>query len=292
MHKKNLRLGECCIQILSKKELDVAWESAPFVIQEEMVKPDYCYTLCEVSKVVEPEQDECLQWGQWWIYRPEKDEIHVRRMDDSGVPYMKCFSTGEKEYCIEYISAIADFICLDRFLLSFMALESRMLEQDALILHSSFIEYKGYGILFSAPSGTGKSTQADLWKKYRGCRIINGDRSLLQKTENGFYVYGWPVCGSSNISENTKVPIKAIVQLSQAKENIVKEEANNLKFHKLIPEITVNRWNANAYQKALDLMEELLQEVRIVQYSCNMEESAVEVLEQYLFGEDENGGRQ
>ncbi len=288
MYKLNLRLGECHIQILSKKELDVAWESAPFVVQEEIAEPDYCYTLCEVEQIEEPTQEECLQWGQWWIYRPGQDEIHVRRMDDSGIPYMKCFSTGEKEYCVEYILALDKLICLDRFLLSFMALESRMLAHNALILHSSFVEYKGYGILFSAPSGTGKTTQAELWKKYRDCRIINGDRALLQKGQDGFLAYGWPVCGSSNISENTVVPIKAIVQLEQSSTNVVGQEDTITKFHKLIPEITVNRWNMDAYQKSLDLMEALIAEVPIVHFCCNMEEDAVDVLEQYLFG-DENG---
>ena len=55
-----------------------------------------------------------------------------------------------------------------------------MSHNHRVILHSSFISRQGEGILFTAPSGTGKSTQADLWKRHEeGVTIINGDRSIL-----------------------------------------------------------------------------------------------------------------
>ena len=48
--------------------------------------------------------------------------------------------------------------------LSGMMMESRLLANDRLILHASVIRQKNHVILFSAPSGTGKSTQAELWR--------------------------------------------------------------------------------------------------------------------------------
>ena len=49
-----------------------------------------------------------------------------------------------------------------------MGLEHLLATQRAVILHSAYIDYKGKAILFSAPSGTGKSTQAELWMDESG----------------------------------------------------------------------------------------------------------------------------
>lgn len=65
-----------------------------------------------------------------------------------------------------------------------------LLERNAVVLHASYIEHEGDAVLFCAPSGTGKSTQAELWKKYRSARIINGDRCLIRKGEAGFTAGG------------------------------------------------------------------------------------------------------
>ena len=61
-------------------------------------------------------------------------------------------------------------------------------------LHASVINWKDKGILFSAPSGTGKSTQADLWKKYEGAKVINGDRALIRKRKRRVYGLWFSIC--------------------------------------------------------------------------------------------------
>lgn len=278
-----LRLGSCLIGIYSDIQLVSEEETKDFIVKTNE-KPVYTYRFLKVNKIVVPQNVPCIQWGQWWIYQPGDRECHIRRTDDGdNIPYMSFYQTGEKEYCVEYLPMIESHLGINRFTLSFMALEARMLEQQGLILHCSFVKYKDYGILFSAPSGTGKSTQADLWAKYRECEIINGDRALIQKQGDDFFVYGWPICGSSKISRNSCVPIKAIVQLNQGKENVVTIEDRAQRMKKLIPEITVNRWNIEAYMKALDLMEELEQKVTIIRFDCNISENAVDTLESYLF---------
>ena len=60
-----------------------------------------------------------------------------------------------------------------------LALEKHVLNHGGIVLHCSYIKYKEKAILFSAPSGTGKSTQASLWEQHRGAKTINGDRALL-----------------------------------------------------------------------------------------------------------------
>ncbi len=71
-----------------------------------------------------------------------------------------------------------------------------------------------YGaVLFTAPSGTGKSTQAELWRKHRGASIINGDCTLIAEDDGVFTAFGFPFSGTSGIFENRKAPIAAVVYL-------------------------------------------------------------------------------
>ena len=72
-------------------------------------------------------------------------------------------------------------INVDTVFVSLFAMEKRMLAKDAMVLHCSVLKVKSGVILFSGPSGIGKSTQAGLWTKYRKARVINGDRTLLKK---------------------------------------------------------------------------------------------------------------
>lgn len=287
MHEFGLQLGQCLIRVQSERPFLPDKETAPFVVPIAGQTPDYAYHFCKVDAVAVPDDVECVKWGQWWIYNPGDNEVRIRVMDDSGIPYMRYEQVGQKEYRVEYIEAMEPYMSASRVALSFMALERRMLEQGGLILHASFVEYKGYGVLFSAPSGTGKTTQARLWEQYLPCEMINGDRALLMKKDGRFFAYGWPIAGSSEVSKATCVPIKAIVQLAQGTENSITVEKKAQRFAGLIPEVTVNRWDEASYQKALDKMEELVKEVPIIRYSCNMSKEAVRTLEAYLFGEDE-----
>lgn len=90
-----------------------------------------------------------------------------------------------------------------------------------MLLHCAYILYEGRAILFTAPSGTGKTTQANFWKEHLNAQIINGDRAAVGVSDGVGTVYGLPFSGSSDDCENVQAPIAAIVSLSQAKENRV-----------------------------------------------------------------------
>lgn len=89
-----------------------------------------------------------------------------------------------------------------------------------LVLHSSYIVTRQeQGILFSGPSGIGKSTQAALWQRYAGAEIVNGDRALV-RPDTGT-VSGVFYAGTSGISRNVTAPLQAVALLEQGAENRV-----------------------------------------------------------------------
>lgn len=169
------------------------------------------------------------------------------------------------------------------WLMGLVGLHKAFLQKQAPIFHASYIDYKGNAILFSAPSQTGKSTQADLWAKYAGVEIINGDRVLLRKRENIWHAYGYPSCGSSNMCMNRTLPIGAIVLLEKGDENLICEMSMTNKIRSLVVAIEVYRWDLNEVEQSLRLAQDIAMEVPVLKLVCRPDENAVRVLQEYLY---------
>ena len=188
--------------------------------------------------------------------------------------------TSAHEIEIELRQDLVRELKLTIVLLEMLASEQFLLEENALVLHSSYIEWKNQGILFTAPSGTGKSTQAELWRKYAGATIINGDRSIIywNQEKQEFWTAGLPFCGSSQICVNRKMPLRAIVFLDQEKENDAKIFPKTQAVGRLFGEMSINQWNRAAVERSLELIENLTDHVKMIHLDCNMDLDAVECL--------------
>ena len=173
-------------------------------------------------------------------------------------------------------------LSIDPVFVSLFAFERRITDKNALILHCAYISYQNQAILFSAPSGTGKTTQAILWEKYRGSKTINGDRALLHMMNQQWYARGWPVCGTSGICHNECLPLKAIVLLSQGtQDSICYVKALEI-FKLLYSQLTVNSWQSSAVKYTIHLLEHLLRTVPVFQFQCTISSHAVDRLDQVL----------
>ncbi len=161
---------------------------------------------------------------------------------------------------------------------AFFSLERLLLEHRAFQLHASVIDWQGSGILFSAPSGTGKSTQADLWKTYTGAKILNGDRAMIRRLDEGYRVYGSPYAGSSGIYTNLSAPVRAIVTLEQGSENKLLSLTPVEAFQRLYRELTVSVWDADFVEKASRELAELIGSVPVYHLVCTPDRRAVDVL--------------
>lgn len=207
-------------------------------------------------------------------------EGECRRLNLLGISEAYAFTVTKGRNCHIWVNeAYHEWMQSDTVFCSMLALEKRMIDADAMILHSAYMCYHGEAILFSAPSETGKSTQAALWEKYRGSRTINGDRSLLLQEDGRWKAFGWPVCGNSGICHNEKYPIRAIVMLKQAKENKAYPLKGFQALREIMEQITYNGWDKEFQFKVMDQLEKLLQEVPVYRLECDISENAVECLE-------------
>ena len=156
-----------------------------------------------------------------------------------------------------------------------LALEKVLIAHESVILHASYVNYKGKAILFTAPSGTGKSTQAALWEKYKGAEVVNGDRVIIRKGKDGYEAWGIPVCGSSDICLNRTLPIAAIVYLQQGLNNHIQTMGFAERVKRLISETTISFFDHDFVERALEILQNISAQVPCYYYSCTKDENAV-----------------
>lgn len=152
-----------------------------------------------------------------------------------------------------------------------------------LVLHSAYIVTRaGEAILFSGPSGVGKSTQAALWEQLAGARVVNGDRALVdvaKKTANGIFY-----SGTSGISENVTAPIRAIVLLGQSSENRVFVPSPQAAFAGVLSQCAYYEWDARSAEQMTECVARLVSDVPVLRMDCLPDATAVDALRGKLGG--------
>ncbi len=164
-------------------------------------------------------------------------------------------------------------------------LEELLLEQNAFLLHACYTEMNGKAILFTAPSGTGKTTQAEFWKNLYGSRIINGDLTVVQKREGIWYACGFPHHGSAEECSNETYPLEAILILRQGKKNEIRKLSAFEKIETVYSETIINRHRQLDAFAALDLIGQLIESssVKAEMEYCEFSPSAAEYAYDFLF---------
>lgn len=157
-------------------------------------------------------------------------------------------------------------------------LPRRLPQQGKLLLHCAYILYNSRAILFTAPSGTGKTTQAKLWQRSMGSRIVNGDRAAIGLEGGIVTAYGLPISGTSPDCENVTAPVAAIVSLSQAKENRV----TRLRAASAVKPLLSGTYLPPEFSQDLpllvDLAASLAARVSVYHLQCLPDDSAVQAL--------------
>ncbi|MCM1185826.1 MAG: PqqD family protein [Lachnoclostridium sp.] len=145
-------------------------------------------------------------------------------------------------------------------------------------LHSSSILYGGKAWLFSASSGTGKSTHAGLWHNFFNAPILNGDLNLLAFRDKEPVIHGIPWCGTSRIFDTETHPLGGIILLKQAKEDFVEELSCDKKQFFLLQRLITPSWNQDMQNQNLQFVEKLSERILICRLHCTPMPSAVETI--------------
>lgn len=217
-----------------------------------------------------------------YIYKTNKGFINELYPAPGMDPYAWIIQTSRNFYEILYLTGKEHYFEYSRNIIEAIKLEQILNKFNAFILHSSFINWNNKGILFSAPSGTGKSTQADLWEKYENAEIINGDKAGIRKIDGRWMAYGLPFAGTSGIYKNKKAEISHIIVLKQGKENKLTKLSPREAFVKLYSETIVHTWDKGFQENIINMITDVVQNVQIYQYECLPDKSAVDFLKEQI----------
>lgn len=155
---------------------------------------------------------------------------------------------------------------------------------DAFLFHGSAVAADGRGVIFTAPSGTGKSTHARLWREMLGARakMINDDKPLIRVEASGqAAVFGTPWDGKHHLSANISAPLEAVCLLERGPENRIREIGKG----EALPALLVQTYRpreAEAVRRTLRMLERM--QVRLYRLRCNMDPAAAEISFRGIFG--------
>ena len=149
---------------------------------------------------------------------------------------------------------------------------------ETFLFHGSVIAVDGEAYLFTAKSGTGKSTHTRLWREMFGdrCVMINDDKPLLKVTDEGVRAYGTPWNGKHHLGTNASAPLRAVCILERDVDNhIARVDAGEV--FPLLMQQTYRPAEGDALMQTLDLLDHLCKKVPIYRLGCTMEPEAAKV---------------
>lgn len=196
---------------------------------------------------------------------------------------------SEQKFSLTYLETLA----------ALRKIANRLPEEQRMLLHGASIAYHGDAYLFTAPSGTGKSTHIRLWHKYLGddVKIVNGDKPFIsldcdKHTEKVLpMIYGTPWAGKENWHKNRAVPLKGICFLTRGTENKIRRitPSECLPFimkQVYIPSVPI------AVGLTLELLDLLLKNVSLYILECDISEDAVRCSFEAMTGMTYPGNKQ
>ena len=153
----------------------------------------------------------------------------------------------------------------------------KMLDYDTILFHGSVVAVDGVGYLFTAKSGTGKSTHTRLWREYFGDRavMVNDDKPLLHIADT-VTAYGTPYNGKHRLGTNTSVPLKAICILTRSADNHIEPITREQAYTMLLQQV-YRPADMLKMAKTLELVDRLAESVKLYRLGCNMDISAAQV---------------
>ena len=153
-----------------------------------------------------------------------------------------------------------------------------LLKFNGMLLHSSCIVVDGVAYAFSADSGTGKSTHAELWLKHFGERayMLNDDKPAIRKIDGKIYACGTPWSGKYDYSKPENVRLGAICFIERSETNHIKKADTNKAVFNIFSQ-TVRKLGETGMNLLFDVIEDIFSSIPLYELGCNISDEAFEV---------------
>lgn len=264
-------------------QLTIDEESKEFIyrLQEnDLTEADLTIQYCQVKRFSDFRKESYHSVACRYFAQNENERKIYYCAAPGWEPYACISWNGEKSgrMRLQYLEGAEQYLNYGRNVIGHIGLENLLWFGNGILLHASFISDDGKGILFSGPSGVGKSTQAKLWEKYCQAEIVNGDRAAIRCVDDKWSAYGSPCAGSSGIYKNQSAELKTIIILRQAASNHIRKMSPAEAFVALYPEVTIHGWDRKFVEAATAVLEKLLADIPVYMLECLPNEEAVSLV--------------
>lgn len=182
----------------------------------------------------------------------------------------ECIAEGRR--VVDYPAAYLEELAVYR------KIAVKMLDYDTFLFHGSVVAVDGDAYLFTAKSGTGKSTHTRLWREYFGERavMVNDDKPLIRVKDDSVTVFGTPYNGKHGLGSNISCSLKAICIIERSEENRIHEVTPQEEYPMLLQQV-YRPGDCDKLLKTLQLVDSMVRYVKLYRLACNMDISAAEV---------------
>lgn len=195
--------------------------------------------------------------------------------------YLAAEREKEARLGLDFTPEYSEYLAIYRMLCT------KILDFDGFLMHASVVEKDGLAYAFTAPSGTGKSTHARLWREnLPGVTSINDDKPILRILDGKVYACGTPWCGKHNLSENRSVLLAGICLLGRGVENSIRRVNPAAHINAILTQIYRPN-EADLLDKTIDLLNVTLDRVPLWKLQCNMDPQAAWVSYSAMSGKTE-----
>lgn len=268
-------------RINSSEILTENWQSKLFRMEQFQGDPDFCCIFNIVDVLPQPAGTQISKESDTILYLSENNLYQQTIDKKTGVCKLlsRCSISGSAEVALWGLKYLYPHTGRLQVLWSAVDLPYIMLQKGILTLHSSSIEVDGEAVLFVAPSGTGKSTQAYLWEKHRGARQLNGDKNCIGIKDGVVFAYGTPFSGTSECCINYELPVKAVVLIRQACVNEIHHLTGVHALKAILGNCFGHRSVPGCVDTMISILLEVLSRIPVFLLSCRPDEQSVITLE-------------
>ena len=202
------------------------------------------------------------------------------KYETSDIPKIVDIAVRATDTSVETLKSKSPLLTVDEceYLITGANFYNCLVDFDGLMVHASAVIYKGGAYLFSADSGTGKSTHTQLWLKAFGdeAKILNDDKPAVRIFDDGVYAYGTPWSGKTDFSVNEKALLKGICFIHRSENNSIKRVQGGEILTELMKQ-TLRPIDKDKVQRFLKNVDLLLERVPVYKMGCNMDVEAAHV---------------
>lgn len=247
--------------------------------------PDMTMKTEVLNNITAPEGEICFQQNRVCLLKLPDGRFcrYLKRTKTNEIVFMVTYTPDYSDVLIEILNTLN----IDglgptnyEYMYTGFMFANRLTVLGGTVLHGSSIALDGEGLVFSADSGTGKSTHTNLWRQHFGERveIINDDKPAIKIENRKAFVYGTPWSGKTPLNNNVKHPLKAVVFLSRGDENKIKKmDALNAVLN-LSHQLPNPFYDSEIGTKTVNFIKKLYEiNTPVYDLECNISDNAVEV---------------